>query len=66
MDSAEIAKRWGCKVGDVVALYGNAYQVTFIGNGMVLGHQTVENGHEVCGTMVFRLNLKMNGWQLIL
>jgi len=66
MNSAEIAKRWGCKVGDVMALYGNAYQIDSIGKEEVLGHQTVENGRKVSATTVFILDLRLNGWQLII
>jgi len=66
MDSAEIAKGWGCEVGDVIALFGNAYKITSILDKAVYGTQIVESGREVGGFTLYSLDLRLNGWQLIL
>jgi len=66
MTCAEIAKKSGYRVGDIISLYGNAYQIDSIGEtGTVLGHQTVENGHKVSSTSVYILDLTIQGWRLV-
>lgn len=66
MNSAEIAKRRAYKVGDIVALYGNAYRITHLTDVNVLGVQVVENGRDVCSETIVSLNLTLDGWRLAL
>lgn len=66
MNSAEIAKRRAYKVGDIVALYGNAYRITHLTDVNVLGVQVVENGTDVYSVSSRSLNLTLDGWRLTL
>jgi len=66
MNSAEIAIKNGYRIGDTISLYGNAYQITLITSEEVYGVQVVENGRSVKSDMVFLLNLKLEGWRLVL
>lgn len=65
MNSAEIAKKHAYREGDIIALYGNAYEIKHITDTQVLGLQVVENGTDVCSQSLRSLNLKLDGWRLV-
>ena len=66
MNSADIAKRRSYKVGDIIALYGNAYRITHLTDRDVNGVQVVENGRDVWSSTIHSLNLTLDGWRLTL
>lgn len=66
MNSAEIAKRSAYRVGDVISLYGNAYEIRRITDTQVLGVQVVERGRDVYSESTVSLNLTLEGWRLVL
>jgi len=66
MNSGEIAKRNAYREGDTIAIYGNAYRITKIFETEVFGIQVVENGGCVLSSTNYLLDLRLDGWRLVI